>query len=379
MADINFDCPHCGHNLEVSERGAGLTVACPECSKNIEIPIPAPELLVNDIVFNCRSCDHPLKASSDMAGQLIDCPACEKPTEIPFASHPSPFTPTRPTAGGTPVLNPPSQRQVPGFGTSNPAAPVATRPPKASYPGLVIAVICVAVFVGIFCLTSISGQSKTQSATSISSETIAAFEVKGVKLGMTTYNLRELFPSLEVSDDGRDGWVDDESNGVLRLHFASPPYGNGICFVHLRKKLGEIDEETFVTQFKTDLSAKYGKPTDEARIWDDYRTKDGKSFSKSEYRVCWGATHAFNQNFQDKSSPWPCEDWRNTCTLNEIARRGTVVNGNYLYARFINIYYTGIGRDRFIDIVLFDTSPYIKKAQAEKAKLIEASKINLDF
>ncbi len=132
MADINFDCPHCGHNLEVSERGAGLTVACPECSKNIKIPIPAPELLMRDIIFNCGSCGQPLKAAPDMAGQLIDCPACEKPTEIPFASHPSPFTPTRPTAGGTPVLNPPSQRQVPGFGTSNPAAPVATRPPKVT-------------------------------------------------------------------------------------------------------------------------------------------------------------------------------------------------------------------------------------------------------
>lgn len=52
MADINFDCPHCGHNLEVSERGAGLTVACPECSKNIQIPIPALEHLMGNIIFN---------------------------------------------------------------------------------------------------------------------------------------------------------------------------------------------------------------------------------------------------------------------------------------------------------------------------------------
>ena len=128
MADINFDCPHCGHNLEVSERGAGLTVACPECSKNIKIPIPAPELLMRDIISNCGSCGQPLKAAPDMAGQLIDCPACEKPTEIPFPSRPTPPTQTRPAAKSTPIPQTPSPRQVPGFGTSNLAAPVSTSP-----------------------------------------------------------------------------------------------------------------------------------------------------------------------------------------------------------------------------------------------------------
>lgn len=38
MADINFDCPECGHNLEVDDSGEGLTVPCPECSKTITIP-----------------------------------------------------------------------------------------------------------------------------------------------------------------------------------------------------------------------------------------------------------------------------------------------------------------------------------------------------
>jgi len=126
MADINFDCPHCGHNLDVNERGAGLTVACPECSKNIQIPVP--ELRVSDIVFNCGSCGQPLKAAPDIAGQLIDCPVCKKPTEIPFPPRPTPPTPTRPAARSTPIPKPPSQSQVPGFGTSNPAAPVATSP-----------------------------------------------------------------------------------------------------------------------------------------------------------------------------------------------------------------------------------------------------------
>lgn len=38
MAFINFDCPECGHNLEVDERGAGFIVKCPECQEPIQIP-----------------------------------------------------------------------------------------------------------------------------------------------------------------------------------------------------------------------------------------------------------------------------------------------------------------------------------------------------
>ncbi|MDD4737589.1 MAG: zinc ribbon domain-containing protein [Kiritimatiellae bacterium] len=36
--DVNFDCPQCGHNLEVDARGMGLKVPCPECGEQIEIP-----------------------------------------------------------------------------------------------------------------------------------------------------------------------------------------------------------------------------------------------------------------------------------------------------------------------------------------------------
>ncbi len=126
MADINFDCPHCGHNLEVSERGAGLTVACPECAKNIKIPIPAPELLMRDIIFNCGSCGQPLKAAPEIAGQLIDCPACNQSAEIPFPPRPTPPTPTRTVARNKPIPKPLSQRQVPGTGMAAPVASVAT-------------------------------------------------------------------------------------------------------------------------------------------------------------------------------------------------------------------------------------------------------------
>ena len=38
MADINFNCPHCGQNLNGPEEMAGETVDCPVCHKPFQIP-----------------------------------------------------------------------------------------------------------------------------------------------------------------------------------------------------------------------------------------------------------------------------------------------------------------------------------------------------
>jgi len=38
MALINFDCPECGHNLEVDEGGSGFIVKCPECDNPLQVP-----------------------------------------------------------------------------------------------------------------------------------------------------------------------------------------------------------------------------------------------------------------------------------------------------------------------------------------------------
>ncbi len=40
MANINFDCPHCGQNLDASDDMAGWAIDCPACGKKIKIPIP---------------------------------------------------------------------------------------------------------------------------------------------------------------------------------------------------------------------------------------------------------------------------------------------------------------------------------------------------
>ena len=38
--DIVFDCPHCGKNLVIDYRGAGLRIECSECGKEVLVPIP---------------------------------------------------------------------------------------------------------------------------------------------------------------------------------------------------------------------------------------------------------------------------------------------------------------------------------------------------
>ena len=38
--DIVFDCPHCGKNLVIDYRGAGLAINCTECGQSVLVPIP---------------------------------------------------------------------------------------------------------------------------------------------------------------------------------------------------------------------------------------------------------------------------------------------------------------------------------------------------
>ena len=38
--DIVFDCPHCGHNLCIDYRGAGLQITCSECDEPVLVPSP---------------------------------------------------------------------------------------------------------------------------------------------------------------------------------------------------------------------------------------------------------------------------------------------------------------------------------------------------
>ena len=38
--DIEFSCPHCGENLVIDYRGAGLEIKCTKCGGSALVPIP---------------------------------------------------------------------------------------------------------------------------------------------------------------------------------------------------------------------------------------------------------------------------------------------------------------------------------------------------
>ena len=40
VTDIVFGCPHCGHNLAIDYRGAGLQINCVKCAQPVLVPIP---------------------------------------------------------------------------------------------------------------------------------------------------------------------------------------------------------------------------------------------------------------------------------------------------------------------------------------------------
>ena len=46
--DIVFDCPHCGHNLVIDYKGAGLQINCVNCGESVLVPIPH-EMKIDDL------------------------------------------------------------------------------------------------------------------------------------------------------------------------------------------------------------------------------------------------------------------------------------------------------------------------------------------
>lgn len=38
--DIQFECPYCGKNLSIDQRGAGLVIECTACRQLVTVPIP---------------------------------------------------------------------------------------------------------------------------------------------------------------------------------------------------------------------------------------------------------------------------------------------------------------------------------------------------
>ncbi|MCX7008993.1 MAG: hypothetical protein NTY53_17390 [Kiritimatiellaeota bacterium] len=41
VLELNFDCPHCGQNMEAPAKMAGMKILCPGCHTILQIPWPS--------------------------------------------------------------------------------------------------------------------------------------------------------------------------------------------------------------------------------------------------------------------------------------------------------------------------------------------------
>lgn len=96
MADILFNCPHCGISVEAPDSLAGQEVSCPSCSQNFILPKPepppAPKLQLKKL---CPSCGRALQSKAVATCEFcgFDLQAGTAPsTPSPKAAIPPPLT-----------------------------------------------------------------------------------------------------------------------------------------------------------------------------------------------------------------------------------------------------------------------------------------------
>ena len=102
MALINFDCPECGHNLEVETEGAGSIVDCPECHHPLQIPELPSARLRRRILLGLRAAA--LVVLGFVLGLLVSFPASRSTaaTNAPEANAPDAPAPDTPAIAAAP-------------------------------------------------------------------------------------------------------------------------------------------------------------------------------------------------------------------------------------------------------------------------------------
>jgi len=75
MADIDFNCPHCGQNLNGPEEMAGQSIDCPVCGKSFQIPGGIIEV--------------PKTQMDPAASPPVEEPVVEAPAPVPAAAAPA--------------------------------------------------------------------------------------------------------------------------------------------------------------------------------------------------------------------------------------------------------------------------------------------------
>lgn len=81
MADIKFECPHCGKHLAGDETLCGRTIPCPDCKKSFSIPLLEPIPVVRAVYAQ------PAGAPAQMAAAAYTPPP-------PAPAQPAPPKPT---------------------------------------------------------------------------------------------------------------------------------------------------------------------------------------------------------------------------------------------------------------------------------------------
>ena len=72
MAEINFNCPHCGQNLNGHEEMAGQSIDCPVCQKEFQIPGGIIEVPKGKLPVPSRSApEAPRPTTSDDKGKTV--------------------------------------------------------------------------------------------------------------------------------------------------------------------------------------------------------------------------------------------------------------------------------------------------------------------
>lgn len=192
------------------------------------------------------------------------------------------------------------------------------------------------------------------------SPAVADFDVKGIKLGMSVDEVRAVFPSLRISAFDGHGSIDPVSGTPmidLDILFAPQQLGGRVYLVKFTEHpRGDIDGATFAKQLRSDLVSKYGSPSGE------WREDNG------DYYFFWGTPYVFRSGAASRM--WPRQyDAVVPGELSVQASEGNLVDGKYLYVSYTYP----------VCLLLFDTAPFIKKAQADNAQTIENSRQKVNF
>jgi len=192
----------------------------------------------------------------------------------------------------------------------------------------------------------------------LASTTIENFDIKGIKLGMSAEEIKSAFPQISIEKFNPEEMGLAEiltkyflRSGMLQASIAKEQYGSGTFCVSYTEFVKTVDPSTFLTGFKNDLVAKYGKP--------QYENLD----RGQNYFACWGDG---------------CNQQLNKYTLRKVdnqylyVNRGIIKPGKYLIVHFIIDDNTP-----HIELTLFDTAPYVNYLQGGEKKKIPDSNVIL--